>query len=258
MTRCVVGPRARARAALLGAPSPTWGRPRAEARARCARAGATLAVSEAIAAELRAAGIPRVEVIPNVVDAEEARGDRGGAAVVPAARALPALRRQARGEQGRAAARARGGRGAHRPAAGGAGRRLAGARAEVRRRRRRRPPASCAAGRSARTCCAPRPRHRARLPVAVARAALPRAAGGARPRHAGRGHGHGRHARDPGHDGAGLVVDDAAGLADAVARLVGDDGAARAHAARRRARARAAFSPAALVPRYEAVYRRLA
>jgi glycogen(starch) synthase len=36
------------------------------------RAGATLAVSEAIAGELRAAGVPRVETIPNIVDAEEA------------------------------------------------------------------------------------------------------------------------------------------------------------------------------------------
>jgi glycosyltransferase involved in cell wall biosynthesis len=37
------------------------------------RAGATLAVSEAVAVELRAAGIPRVQVIPNIVDAEETR-----------------------------------------------------------------------------------------------------------------------------------------------------------------------------------------
>ena len=36
------------------------------------RAGATLAVSEAIAGELRGAGVPRVETIPNIVDAEEA------------------------------------------------------------------------------------------------------------------------------------------------------------------------------------------
>src|SRR5262249_31782730 len=42
-------------------------------RAALRRAGATLAVSEAIAAELRAYGIPRVDVLPNMVDAEEAR-----------------------------------------------------------------------------------------------------------------------------------------------------------------------------------------
>jgi glycosyltransferase involved in cell wall biosynthesis len=40
-------------------------------RTALGRAGATLAVSEAIGAELRAAGIPRVEVIPNVVDPAE-------------------------------------------------------------------------------------------------------------------------------------------------------------------------------------------
>jgi glycosyltransferase involved in cell wall biosynthesis len=55
---------------------------------------------------------------------------------------------------------------------------------------------------------------------------------------------------------AGLLVPDLASLSEAVARLAGD------HALRARvgeaARARAeAFSPAALLPRYEAVYRRL-
>jgi glycosyltransferase involved in cell wall biosynthesis len=43
------------------------------------RAGATLAVSQAIADELRAAGVPRVEVLPNIVDATEARGVAGPA-----------------------------------------------------------------------------------------------------------------------------------------------------------------------------------
>jgi glycosyltransferase involved in cell wall biosynthesis len=37
------------------------------------RAGAVLAVSHAIARELHAAGIPRVEAVPNIVDPEEAR-----------------------------------------------------------------------------------------------------------------------------------------------------------------------------------------
>jgi glycosyltransferase involved in cell wall biosynthesis len=41
-------------------------------RQALARAGATLAVSEAIAAELRSAGVPRLSVIPNIVDAREA------------------------------------------------------------------------------------------------------------------------------------------------------------------------------------------
>src|SRR5262249_44916665 len=42
-------------------------------RAALRRAGASLAVSRAIADELSAAGIPRVEGIPNLVDAGEAR-----------------------------------------------------------------------------------------------------------------------------------------------------------------------------------------
>jgi glycogen(starch) synthase len=72
MTRCVKG--------HVPAPVPlAWGAlpymlaDLREKRGALARAGATLAVSEAIAAELRAAGIPRVEAIPNVVDPEETR-----------------------------------------------------------------------------------------------------------------------------------------------------------------------------------------
>ena len=72
MTRCVKG--------RVPAPAPvSWGaipymrRDLAVKRAALGRAGATLAVSEAIGAELRAAGVPRVEVIPNVVDPVETR-----------------------------------------------------------------------------------------------------------------------------------------------------------------------------------------
>src|SRR6185503_16022840 len=56
---------------------------------------------------------------------------------------------------------------------------------------------------------------------------------------------------------SGIVVTDPAALADAVARLAGDDAlrARLGEAARVRAQA---YAPAALVPRYEAVYRRLA
>jgi len=54
-----------------------------EKRAALGRAGATLAVSEAIAAELRAAGIPRVETIPNVVDPREIRQIAAEAPSVP-------------------------------------------------------------------------------------------------------------------------------------------------------------------------------
>jgi glycosyltransferase involved in cell wall biosynthesis len=52
-------------------------------RAALRRAGATLAVSGAIAEELRAAGIPRVQVIPNIVDAVEARAVAAGACSFP-------------------------------------------------------------------------------------------------------------------------------------------------------------------------------
>ena len=72
MTRCVKG--------RVPGPAPfSWGAipymqaDLAEKRAALARAGATLAVSRAIASELTAAGIPRVEVLPNVVDAAETR-----------------------------------------------------------------------------------------------------------------------------------------------------------------------------------------
>lgn len=84
MTRCVQG--------HVDAPAPlSWGAiPYMQwdlrtKRSALGRAGATLAVSEAVGAELRGAGIPRVEVIPNVVDAQEARA----LAEPPPAVALP-------------------------------------------------------------------------------------------------------------------------------------------------------------------------
>jgi len=77
MTRCVDG--------HVNAPAPvSWGavpymRWDLAVKTRALRrAGATLAVSEAIAAELRAAALPRVEVLPNIVDAEEARSVAAG------------------------------------------------------------------------------------------------------------------------------------------------------------------------------------
>jgi len=79
MTRCVDG--------RVPAPAPvSWGaipymrRDLSVKRAALGRAGATLAVSEAIGSELRAAGVPRVEVIPNVVNPEETRALAQGAA----------------------------------------------------------------------------------------------------------------------------------------------------------------------------------
>ncbi|MFI5183057.1 MAG: glycosyltransferase family 4 protein [Vicinamibacteria bacterium] len=72
MTRCVTG--------HVPAPDPvSWGAipymrwDLGAKRRALGRAGATLAVSQAIGLELRAAGILRVEVIPNIVDAAEAR-----------------------------------------------------------------------------------------------------------------------------------------------------------------------------------------
>jgi glycosyltransferase involved in cell wall biosynthesis len=58
-------------------------------------------------------------------------------------------------------------------------------------------------------------------------------------------------------DETGLLAADPDALARAVARLVGDERLRQRLAEAARARA-AAFSPRALVPRYEAVYRRLA
>jgi glycosyltransferase involved in cell wall biosynthesis len=72
MTRCVSG-HVEAPAPLSWAAIPYMAGDLSLKRAALRRAGATLAVSEAIAAELRAAGIPRVDVLPNMVDAEEAR-----------------------------------------------------------------------------------------------------------------------------------------------------------------------------------------
>ncbi|HET9315694.1 MAG TPA: glycosyltransferase family 4 protein, partial [Vicinamibacteria bacterium] len=69
MTRCVRG-RVHPDALAWGAIPYMMGDLRLK-RAALRRAGATLAVSEAIADELRAAGLPRVETIPNMVDGRE-------------------------------------------------------------------------------------------------------------------------------------------------------------------------------------------
>jgi glycosyltransferase involved in cell wall biosynthesis len=82
MTRCVDG--------RVPAPAPwAWGAipymqiDLREKRRGLARAGATLAVSEAIAAELRTAGVPRVQVLPNIVDGREAEELAGEAPSFP-------------------------------------------------------------------------------------------------------------------------------------------------------------------------------
>lgn len=69
MFRCVEG-RVALPLAPVAVPYMSWDL--VDKRAALARAGAAIAVSEAIAAELRAAGVPRVQTIPNIVDANEA------------------------------------------------------------------------------------------------------------------------------------------------------------------------------------------
>lgn len=82
MSRCVTG--------RVPAPAPiAWGAipyMRADLllkRRALERAGATLAVSEAIAGELRAAGLPRVETLPNLVDPVETRALSLGVPALP-------------------------------------------------------------------------------------------------------------------------------------------------------------------------------
>ncbi|HVQ30043.1 MAG TPA: glycosyltransferase family 4 protein [Vicinamibacteria bacterium] len=72
MTRCIEG-RVRVPAPFSLAAIPYMWADLREKHQALSRAGATLAVSEAIARELRASGLPRVEVVPNVVDPAEVR-----------------------------------------------------------------------------------------------------------------------------------------------------------------------------------------
>jgi len=71
MTRCVEG-RVPGPVPLRWGAIPYMAGDLRQKRAALGRAGATLAVSESIAAELRASGVPRVNVVPNIVDAAEA------------------------------------------------------------------------------------------------------------------------------------------------------------------------------------------
>jgi glycosyltransferase involved in cell wall biosynthesis len=87
---CGVGPMTRCVDGHVPAPRPlSWGAipymlaDLRDKRHALGRAGATLAVSEAIACELRAAGVPRVEVLPNIVDAREAQAVAAEAPGIP-------------------------------------------------------------------------------------------------------------------------------------------------------------------------------
>ena len=255
MTSCVVG--------HVGAPRPlSWAVlpymqvDLALKRSALRRAGATLAVSSAIADELTAAGIPRVEVLPNIVDPAELRAiaaepasfelperfllfvgkledNKGARLLVPAvAAAKTSLPVVVLGEGSLAAAMRHDANvsGVHLALRGWAHR------DDVIR-------ALSRATALVFPSLWPEPLSRVLLeaialgtPIAAMETGGTREILGAE---------------------AGLVVSSVDELASAVATLVADDGTRRrlAEAARERA---ALFSPAALVPRYEAVYRRIA
>lgn len=256
MTRCVRG--------RVGVPAPlSWGAlPYMKGdllwkRAALRKAGATLAVSGAIAAELAAAGIPRVEVLPNIVDADEVRAlagpppsfavpdrfllfigkleeNKGARALIPAvAAARTGLPLVVLGE----------GTLAHvlkfEAAEKGVALHLRGwtAREDVLR-------ALARATVLVFPSLWPEPLSRVLLEAqALGTPVAAMDTGGT---------------RDIVVDAAtGLLVPDREQLAEAVARLAGDQALRDRLAEGARSRA-ALFSPAALVPRYEAVYRRLA
>ncbi len=221
------------------------------------RAGATLAVSEAIAAELAAAGIPRLEVVPNIVDPEEVRAlaaplpsfalpdrfllfvgkleeNKGARALVPAvAAARTGLPLVVLGE----------GTLAHALKFDAT---QSGVTVHLRGWTAREDVLRALARATALVFPSLWPEPLSRVLLEAQALGTPVAAmdtGGT---------------REIVQDGvSGLLVADAGRLAEAVGRLAGDDRlrlrlseGARASAAR--------FAPAALVPRYEAVYRRLA
>jgi glycogen(starch) synthase len=256
MTRCVSG--------HVPAPAPvSWGaipymrRDLALKRAALGRAGATLAVSEAIGAELRAAGVPRVQVIPNVVDADETRAlaegspsfdlpgrfllfvgkleeNKGARSLVPAvAAARTGLPLVVLGE----------GSLAHALKFDAAS---AGVELIVRGWAHREDVLRAMARATVLVFPSLWAEPLSRVLLEALALGTPIAAmdtGGS---------------REILEDGtSGLLVEDAAGLGDAVARIAGDDALRARLSQGARARA-AAFAPATLIPRYESVYRSLA
>jgi glycosyltransferase involved in cell wall biosynthesis len=255
MTRCVDGHVPAPRPLSLGA-IPYMRLDLRDKRRALGRAGTTLAVSDAIAAELRAAGVPRVEVLPNLVDADEAAAvareappfplperfllfvgkleeNKGARLLVPAVAASGAklpLVVLGEGSLGHALRFEAAARGVELVLHGWTYREdvlrtLARATALVF------------------PSLWPEPLSRVLLEaLALGTPIAAMETGGT---------------REILQDGAsGLVVRDTAGLADAVARVAHDDAlrATLSQGARERARA---FAPETLVPRYEAVYRRL-
>jgi glycogen(starch) synthase len=255
MTRCLDG-HVRAPAPLSWGAIPYMRGDLVLKRAALRRAGATLAVSEAIAAELRGAAIPRVEVVPNIVDAREAQAvaagtcslglpdrfllfvgkleeNKGARLLVPAvAAARTGLPLVVLGEGSLAHAL-----------------KFEAATANVTlilRGWAEREDVLRALGRATALVFPslwPEPLSRVLLEaLALGTPVAAMETGGTR--------------EILGEGEAGLLVRDSAALSEAVGRLAGD-AALRARVAEA-ARARsAAFSPQALVPRYEAVYRRL-
>jgi glycosyltransferase involved in cell wall biosynthesis len=220
------------------------------------RAGATLAVSEAIAGELTAAGIPRVETVPNIVDRREAealaRGEpsfevperfllfvgkleenKGARILVPAvAAARTGLPLVVLGEGTLA-------RAVKMDAA------EAGVPLLLRGWAEREDVLRMLARATALVFPSLWPEPLSRVLLEALALGVPIAAmetGGT------------AEILGP---GGGLLVRDAGGLAAALAGIVGQAGLRETLAEAARARA-AAYSPEALVPRYEAVYRRLA
>jgi glycogen(starch) synthase len=217
------------------------------------RAGATLAVSQAIADELLAAGLPRVEVIPNIVDPVELREiartepsaalperyllavgkleDNKGARLLVPAVATAGLPLVVLGEGSLAGALR------HEATVRGVNLVLRGwtHRDDVVR-------AMARATAIVFPSVWPEPLSRVLLEaIALGTPVAAMATGGTR--------------EILGED-AGLVVDDVAALAEATTRLVHDEGLRRRVSEAARVRA-TRFAPEALVPRYEAVYRRL-
>jgi glycogen synthase len=254
MTRCVRG---RVRPDLLswGAIPYMVGDLRLK-RAALRRAGATLAVSEAIAGELRAAGLPRVETIPNIVDGQEAEAiareapsfelperfllfvgkleeNKGARALVPAvAAARTNLPLVVLGE----------GTLAHAVKMDAA---EAGVPLLLRGWAEREDVLRILARATALVFPSLWPEPLSRVLLEALALGVPIAAmetGGTAEILA---------------PGGGLLVRDAAGLADALARIASEPGLRDELRSAARERARA-YAPETLVPRYEAVYRRLA
>ncbi len=255
MTRCVKG-RVPGRGVLAWGAIPYMRLDLREKRNSLGRAGAILAVSEAIAGELRAAGLPRVETLPNVVDPEETRAVAAGEPSFPLpARFLLFIGKleENKGTRLLVPAVAEAGTGlpvvvlgegslTHAMKFEAAAR---GVELQHRGWAHRDDVLRAMARATALVFPSAWPEPLSRVLLEALALGTPVAAmdtGGT---------------REILEDGvSGLVVADPAGLAAAVARLV-DDSVLRGRV-REGARARAvAFSPETLIPRYEAVYRRL-